>query len=283
MGANAVRAIVRGLGEMDAEPPPPFYSFDADIGRLSVSTRALLRRRSWPTTAARSPTAGSTSRGCSTPRACRSAASAAGRRPASASSCGARGRSRVLATQGAPAGAERRARALPARARDPHAALPERSRTRGRSRHLEAVGRVARGAGAVAVRHRFTPEYIESTWTVTRGRRRLLAEALFPSWGGAAARITAVLAGRRDARAAASGRGERRGGALLPPRRPARRLRPRARGRRPRERPPRRPPGRRAEARPDPRGRAARRDAAGADRARRHADRAEQVARLLGA
>ena len=39
MGANAVRAIVRGLGEMDAEPPPPFYSFDADIGRLSVSTR----------------------------------------------------------------------------------------------------------------------------------------------------------------------------------------------------------------------------------------------------
>ena len=48
--------------------------------------------------------------------------------------------------------------------------------------HLEAVGRVARGAGAVAVRHRFTADYIESTWTVTRGRRRLLAEAQFPSW-----------------------------------------------------------------------------------------------------
>ncbi len=30
---------------------------------------------------------------------------------------------------------------------------------------------------------------------MTRGRRRLLAEALFPSWGGAAARVVAVLAG----------------------------------------------------------------------------------------
>jgi hypothetical protein len=46
----------------------------------------------------------------------------------------------------------------------------------------------------VTVRHRFTPEYVESRWTVARGRRRLLAEALFPSWGGVAARIVAVLA-----------------------------------------------------------------------------------------
>ena len=38
MGANAVRAIVHGLGAMPAEAPPPVYSFDADVGRLSVST-----------------------------------------------------------------------------------------------------------------------------------------------------------------------------------------------------------------------------------------------------
>src|SRR5215210_3790732 len=29
MGANAMRAIVHGLGAMDAEAPPPFYAFDA--------------------------------------------------------------------------------------------------------------------------------------------------------------------------------------------------------------------------------------------------------------
>ncbi len=48
------------------------------------------------------------------------------------------------------------------------------------------------------MRHRFAAEYVESTWTVTRARRRLLAEALFPSWGGSAAHVAAVLPdGRR--------------------------------------------------------------------------------------
>jgi len=39
MGANAMRALALGLADMDAETPPPFYSFDADVGRLNVSTR----------------------------------------------------------------------------------------------------------------------------------------------------------------------------------------------------------------------------------------------------
>ncbi len=39
MGANAVRAVSAGMGTMDAAEPPPFYSYDADIGRLAVSTR----------------------------------------------------------------------------------------------------------------------------------------------------------------------------------------------------------------------------------------------------
>ena len=192
MGANAARAIVRGLGEMDAEPPPPFYSFDADIGRLSVSTR----RYSTAIVAdggvlpyggidlARLYDAQGVPIG-----------GVGGRPPASFGVVLRRpGRSRVLATQASPAGAEL------SLARSPHGRV---TRTRrypsdpdaGPFAHLEAVGRVARGAGAVAVRHRFTADYIESTWTVTRGRRRLLAEALFPSWGGAAAKIVAVLAG----------------------------------------------------------------------------------------
>jgi hypothetical protein len=38
MGANAVRAISAGMGHMAARRPPPFYAYDADIGRLAVSS-----------------------------------------------------------------------------------------------------------------------------------------------------------------------------------------------------------------------------------------------------
>ena len=45
MQANAVRAVALGLGGMQAPEPPPLYSFDGDIGRLAVTTQALLDRR----------------------------------------------------------------------------------------------------------------------------------------------------------------------------------------------------------------------------------------------
>jgi hypothetical protein len=38
MAANAVRAVSAGLGRMPSQRPPSFYAFDADIGRLAVST-----------------------------------------------------------------------------------------------------------------------------------------------------------------------------------------------------------------------------------------------------
>jgi hypothetical protein len=38
MAANAARAVSAGMGRMRAVEPPPFYAFDADIGRLAVST-----------------------------------------------------------------------------------------------------------------------------------------------------------------------------------------------------------------------------------------------------
>jgi hypothetical protein len=38
MAANAARAVSAGLGSMPAQAPPPFYAYDADIGRLAVST-----------------------------------------------------------------------------------------------------------------------------------------------------------------------------------------------------------------------------------------------------
>jgi hypothetical protein len=38
MGANAARAVSAGMGHASAAPPPPFYAYDADIGRLAVSS-----------------------------------------------------------------------------------------------------------------------------------------------------------------------------------------------------------------------------------------------------
>lgn len=38
MAANAARAVSAGMGELPAKAPPPFYAYDADIGRLAVST-----------------------------------------------------------------------------------------------------------------------------------------------------------------------------------------------------------------------------------------------------
>ncbi len=38
MAANAARAVSAGMGTMQSKQPPPFYAYDADIGRLAVST-----------------------------------------------------------------------------------------------------------------------------------------------------------------------------------------------------------------------------------------------------
>ncbi len=38
MAANAARAVAAGLGSRPATAPPPFYAYDADVGRLAVST-----------------------------------------------------------------------------------------------------------------------------------------------------------------------------------------------------------------------------------------------------
>ena len=38
MQANAARAVALGLGSQPAAAPPPLYSFDADIGRLAITT-----------------------------------------------------------------------------------------------------------------------------------------------------------------------------------------------------------------------------------------------------
>ena len=193
MGANAMRAIVHGLGEMDSVPPPSVYSFDADVGRLSVSTRRYataifvedrgafpyggidLARLSDP---AGVPVGGVGGR---PPASFGVIVRGPGRRRVLASQAPG-GRGRLVLTR-SPHGRVTRVRPLP---RDPDA---------GPFRTLEARGAVERAGTEVTSRHRFTAEYVETGWTVRRRGRRMLAEALFPSWGGAQARITAV---RRD-------------------------------------------------------------------------------------
>ena len=196
MGANAMRALTLGLADMEAATPPPFYSFDADIGRLSVSTPRY-------STAILADNYGAVPYGGIDLARFFDAqgvpvGGVGGRPPASFGLVLRRpGRGRALATQGSPRDARLTLD------RSPHGRV---SRTRrlpaspdaGPFGALEAVGRVAGGGAHVSVRHRFAAEYVESTWTVKRGRRRLLAEALFPSWGGSEAHVVAVLPdGRR--------------------------------------------------------------------------------------
>ena len=67
MPANAARAR-RRRARRRARPrePPPLYAYDPDTGRLAVTTPRLQHRDRGGQPAARSRTAGSTSRGCST-------------------------------------------------------------------------------------------------------------------------------------------------------------------------------------------------------------------------
>ena len=137
-----------------------------------------------------------------------------------------------------------RARALPARARDPHPPLPGapgrgavRPPRGGRPRRA----RRRRGHGPPPLHAGVRREHLDRDARPPAAARR----GAVPELGRRRRADHRRARGRHDGRAAPSGRGERGGGALLPPRRPARRLRPRARGRRPGERPPRRPPGRR--------------------------------------
>ena len=193
MGANAARAVVAGLGAMAAEPPPSVYSFDADVGRLSVSTRrysaAIIadNRGALPYGGielarffdpAGVPVGG-----------------VGGRPPASFGVVVRRARrQRVMASQAGGRGAAGASLVL---TRSPHGRVDRVRRLppdpdAGPFSVLEAVGRMERHGAAVTSRHRFTRDYVETTWSVERRRRRLRAEVLFPSWGGAAARITAV-------------------------------------------------------------------------------------------
>ncbi len=196
--ANAARAIDAGLGGRAASEPPALYAYDPDIGRLAVTTPTYntaivaVNQKAFPyggLDLARLFDADQ-----------EVAANIGGRPPASFGVIvrDVAGR-RVMASQVA------RTRVLAGVApfrltRAPHGAgrIPAGNVGRayaGPFSDLRTSGTVTAAGVTVRVDHRFTPGWIETRWTVTRGRpaTRESADVLFPSWGAASARVSAVL------------------------------------------------------------------------------------------
>ena len=178
MAANAARAVTEGLGAMPAPEPPPFYAFDADTGRLAVSTpryaTAIVaqNRSAFPYggvelarlfDAAGRPVGGLGGRG-------RAAfglmVRAGGRQIATQTSRRSAG---AIALTRSPRGPVRDARRLPAR---PDA---------GPFAELEAVAATTAQGATIVTRHRFTADHIDVSWAIRGGVTRI--EALFPTTG----------------------------------------------------------------------------------------------------
>ncbi len=206
IAANAARAAAAGLGAMAAAEPPPMYAFDADIGRLAVSTprygTAILasNRGALPYggielarlfDAAGRPVGGIGGR----PPAAFGIVvrDSSGRRRLATQDP--RRSSRIVLTR-SPRGRVERVRRLP---REPDA---------GPFADLAAEGVVRSRDAVVTTRHRFTRDFIETEWSVERRRGSPRVEALFPSWG----RDAPIEALRADGSVVALGAG----GAALP-------------------------------------------------------------------
>jgi hypothetical protein len=195
MQANAARAIDAGLGEMSAAEPPALYSFDPDIGRLAVTTRSYntaiiaVNQRAFPYGGVemarlfdgRQDVAGGIG---GTPPASfgvwirdlaghRLLGSQLGRAAVSRNTT-------PLRLTKAPKGTTARASSSVGAA------------YAGAFKDLRAVGTTSGGGFRVTTSHRFTPDYIDTRWTVRGGSRRVTTDVLFPSTG-ARATVTAVL------------------------------------------------------------------------------------------
>jgi hypothetical protein len=206
MLADAARAVVLGLGGLEAAEPPPLYSFDPDIGRLAITTpgysTAIL-----PVSLHAIPYGG-IELARLFDRDQRVVSNIAGRPWASFGVVVRDQRARsVLSTQrprgapdplspalelvDSPRGSVRRAREYPSR---PYAGSFETLTARGRHESLEV---------AVETIHRFKRDWIETRWKITRRKRqRYTADVLFPSWGGGATIEAILFDGTRKALAA---------------------------------------------------------------------------------
>ena len=189
--ANAARAVEAGLGRMPGERPPALYAYDPDIGRLAITTPAYntaivaVNQRAFPY--------GGIELARLFDGEQQVAAGIGGRAPAAfgllvREPSGRRvfssqtGRSRVDAN------ALRLTRSPGGLGRGPGRVWA------GPFRDLRARGTYSAGRFRAVTSHRFRPESIDTRWQLTRlrGRARLNASVLLPSWGRDA-RVVAVL------------------------------------------------------------------------------------------
>jgi hypothetical protein len=203
--ANAARAVDAGLGRRKGVEPPPLYAFDPDIGRLAVTTPryntaiVAVNQNAFPY--------GGLDLARLFDGEQEVAANIGGRPPASFGLLirDVRGR-RVAATQVG------RGRVVPGvrplrLTRAPRGAGAVSSVSVGRAyagsfRDLRATGTASARGLLMRVSHRFTRDWIQTRWEATRraGGARLSADVLFPSWGGRAATVIAVLRDGSSAR-----------------------------------------------------------------------------------
>ena len=196
--ANAARAIDAGLDARAGSEPPPLYAFDPDIGRLAITTPTYntaivaVNQHAFPYG------------GLDLARlfdARQDVAANIGGRPPASFGVVVRdiAGKRVLASQ---TGRRWVTGTAPLRLTMPgsgvltssSAARPGRAYA-GPFTSLRVDGSLSSRTLTAHVAHRFTRDWIQSTWRVTRraGRARYTVGVLFPSWGGAAASVTAVL------------------------------------------------------------------------------------------
>jgi hypothetical protein len=198
---NAARAIDAGLGKKVSATPPPLYSYDPDIGRLAVTTPTYntaivaVNQNAFPyggLDLARlfdGQQEVAANIGGRAPAAFGLLVRDVGGRQVTASQI-ARPRivagTRPLRLTKAPSGAGAISSAAIGRA------------YAGPFSDLRATGTSTTRTLALRVSHRFTRDWIQTNWTVTRrtGTARYTADVLFPSWKGegtAPASITAVM------------------------------------------------------------------------------------------
>jgi hypothetical protein len=196
--ADAARAVTAGLGRATAKEPPPLYSYDPDIGRLSVTTPTYataivaVNQDAFPYG------------GMDLARLFDGEGDVAGNpggRPPAAFGVVVRDSSghRVLATQ-----VGRRSASLgspplrllkaPSGTGRHLSAWPQGHAYAGPFSELVATGVTSARALYVRSTNRFTPGFVETTWSLVRrsGSARYGAEALLPSTGPGA-RLVAVM------------------------------------------------------------------------------------------
>ncbi len=197
MAGNAARAVAAGLGEAASRRPPPLYAFDPGTGRLTVTTPAY-NTAVVPVSQRAFPYGGIELARLYDARQ-EVAANIGGRPPAAFGLLVHDGSGRrLLATQTPRTTLPRRTPAL--RLTRAPAGVGVRPRTSRRVAYagsfadLRATGTKTTATLRARTSHRFTAEFVETSWSLQRraGRGRYTVDVRFPSWG-AGATIEAVL------------------------------------------------------------------------------------------